>query len=82
MIAVAVQARRREQGGEPVEEFEWGEPDHGTAVGRGPRQVVDHLAAARLSSRNLPVSVIAKDDPRTFALYTYYAAAIESLAEH
>ncbi len=44
MVAVAVNARGREQGGEPVEEIERGEPDHGAAVGCGPRQVIDDLA--------------------------------------
>jgi hypothetical protein len=45
------------------------------------RIIVGHLAADRLSSRNLPVSVIVKDDLRTSVLYTYYASAIGAVAE-
>lgn len=45
------------------------------------RIIAGHLAAGRLSARNLPVSVIVKDDPRTFVLYTYYESAIDALAE-
>jgi hypothetical protein len=43
------------------------------------RIIVGHLAMSRLCARNLPVSVIVKDDPRTSVLYEYYASAIESL---
>jgi hypothetical protein len=43
------------------------------------RIITGHLAAGRFSGRNLPVSVLVKDDPRTSVLYTYYASAIESL---
>jgi hypothetical protein len=46
------------------------------------RIIVGHLAAGRLSARNLPVSVIVKDDPRTSVLYTYYTSVIDALAEH
>ena len=46
------------------------------------RIIVGHLAAGRLSSRNLPVSVIVKDDPRTSVLYKYYESVIDALAEH
>lgn len=45
------------------------------------RIIVGHLAAGRLIARNLPVSVIVKDDPRTSVLYTYYASAIGALTE-
>jgi hypothetical protein len=44
------------------------------------RVIVGHMAPARLSSRNLPVSVIVMDDPRTRALYGYYTSVIDSLA--
>lgn len=45
------------------------------------RIIVGHLAAHRLTARNLPVTVIVKDDPRTSVLYTYYASTIDALAE-
>ncbi len=45
------------------------------------RIIVGHLAAGRLIARDLPVSVIVKDDLRTSVLYTYYASAIEALTE-
>ena len=47
----------------------------------GDRIITGHLAAGRLNARNLPVSVIVKDDPRTSVLYTYYASSIESLVK-
>jgi hypothetical protein len=43
------------------------------------RIIVGHLAMGRLTCRNLPVSVIVKDDPRTSVLFEYYASAIDSL---
>jgi hypothetical protein len=45
------------------------------------RIIVGHLAAHRLTARNLPVMLIVKDDPRTSVLYAYYASAIDALAE-
>jgi len=43
------------------------------------RIIVGHLAAGRLIARNLPVTVVVKDDPRTSVLYAYYASAIDAL---
>jgi hypothetical protein len=45
------------------------------------RIIVGHLAMGRLTSRNLPVAVIVRDDPRTSVLYHYYASVIDSLSE-
>ncbi|MFH1764153.1 MAG: hypothetical protein ABIF09_08180 [Gemmatimonadota bacterium] len=45
------------------------------------RIITGHLAAGRLSSRNLPVSVIVKDDPRTSVLYSYYSSSIDVLID-
>jgi len=45
------------------------------------RIIVGHLAAGRLCARNLPVSVIVKDDRRTSVLYRYYESVIDALAE-
>lgn len=45
----------------------------------GERIVAGHLATSRLTSRNLPVSVIVRDDPRTAVLYEYHKGAINSL---
>jgi len=41
VIAVAVEPRGRQEGGEPAEELDRGEPDHGASVGCGPGQVID-----------------------------------------
>ncbi|MGD2153245.1 MAG: hypothetical protein PVG79_08230 [Gemmatimonadales bacterium] len=46
------------------------------------RIIVGYLAAGRLSSRSLPVTVIVRDDPRTSVLCAYYASAIDALTEH
>jgi hypothetical protein len=43
------------------------------------RLVVGHLAQERLGSRNMPVSVLVKDDPKTDTLFSYYLAVIDSL---
>jgi hypothetical protein len=43
------------------------------------RIIVGNLAMNRLSSR-LPVSVLVRDDPRTRAMYRYYAEAVGSLS--
>jgi hypothetical protein len=46
------------------------------------RIIVGHLARGRLNARNLPVSVIVRDDPRTSALYKYYSSSIDLLPGH
>lgn len=45
------------------------------------RLVVGHLAMDRTGSRNLPVSVLIRDDPRTRILYDYYHSAVQALAD-
>ncbi len=47
----------------------------------GERLIVGHLATHRMGARNLPVSVLVADDPRTAALYAYYASAIDTLTD-
>ena len=44
------------------------------------RLIVGHLAMERVGARNLPVSVLVGDDPRTESLYAYYTSVIESLS--
>ena len=43
MIAVPMDAGRRYESGQPVEELERGEPEHGTTVGRGRGQAIEDL---------------------------------------
>lgn len=57
------------EGGEPAEELERGEPDHGAAVGRGPWQVIDDLALGPdavfglQSRRSLITATVTKTKP-------------------
>ena len=44
------------------------------------RLIVGHLAMERLGARNLPVSVLVRDDPATGLLYAYDAGVVESPA--
>lgn len=43
MIAVPVDAGRRDESGQPIQELERGEPEHGAPVGRGPGQAIADL---------------------------------------
>jgi hypothetical protein len=45
----------------------------------GERLIIGHLAAHRLGARNLPVSVLVAEDPRTRALHTYYSSVVDAL---
>jgi len=45
----------------------------------GQRLAVGHLAAVRLSSRNMPVSILVKSDRTTQRLYSYYQGILETV---
>lgn len=57
MIAVPMHAGRRHESGQPVEELERGEPEHGAPVGRRPGQAIADLTLG------LPVAGEPTEDP-------------------
>jgi hypothetical protein len=48
MIAVAVEARRREQRGQPLDQFQGREPQLGATIGLGLGETIDELLVAKL----------------------------------
>ncbi|WP_321421363.1 hypothetical protein [uncultured Methanobacterium sp.] len=46
------------------------------------RIIFGHLAINKIKSRNLPVSVLVKDDPKTQALFKYYSSVISSVMKN